>query len=62
VDRIGEIGKKIAEKTVEKIDEKMDEERCESKRMAIYRVRSPRQSTQGNVKRAKVRRRKRLYI
>jgi hypothetical protein len=37
-----EVREKIAERAVEKMDEKMGKERCESKRIAIYRVRSPR--------------------
>jgi hypothetical protein len=54
VDRIREIRKKLAEEVVEKMGE-MGEERCQSKRTAIYKVRSPRQSTQGKVNHAKVR-------
>ena len=54
MDRIREIRKKLVEEVVEKMGE-MGEERCQSKRTAIDRVRSPRKGTQGNVNHAKVR-------
>jgi len=56
VDRIREIRKKLVEEVVEKMGEmgEMGEERCQSKRTAICRVRSPRQRIQGNVNHAKL--------
>jgi hypothetical protein len=52
VDRTREIRKKLVEEVLEKMGE-MGEERCQSKRTAIERVRSPRQGIQGNVSQLK---------
>ena len=54
MDRTRKIRKKLVEEVLEKMGE-MGEERCQSKRTAIYRVRSTRQDTRGNVNHAKVR-------
>jgi hypothetical protein len=52
----------MGEKVGKKMGKKMEEKRCEGKReIVIYRVRSPRQNAEDDVKQPEVRRRKRTH-